>query len=106
MKSVAIDDPFFQGEALLLVEDPLTATVLGGCWRVRDSSALKIVARAVGGRERLGSRRCACANNSRRFASPKHHTPRRPMRSRRSRFPTYTITPRPPTLPVASPSLR
>lgn len=51
MKSVAIDDPFFQGEALLLVEDPLTATVLGGCWRMRDSSALKIVVRAVGGRD-------------------------------------------------------
>lgn len=50
MKIAPIDDPFFQGAALLLVEDPLTATVLRECWS-RDPSALKIMVRAVGGRE-------------------------------------------------------
>jgi hypothetical protein len=50
VKSVPIEDPFFQGDALLLVEDPLTAVVLRECW-VKDPQARRIVVRPVGGRE-------------------------------------------------------
>lgn len=48
MKSRVIDDIFFQGDALLLVEDPLTRSAILKCWELH-SAAKKIVARAAGG---------------------------------------------------------
>lgn len=50
MRAAPIDDAFFMGSALLLVEDPLTAVVLRECWS-GDPRSRKIAVRAVGGRE-------------------------------------------------------
>jgi len=50
MKSRRIDDPFFMGDALLLVEDTRTREVVTACWS-GDPTARRIVVRAVGGRE-------------------------------------------------------
>jgi hypothetical protein len=48
VKLPAIDDAFFRGKALLLVEDPLTRTVLSQCWKM-DPRARDITVRPVGG---------------------------------------------------------
>ncbi|MFO0605449.1 MAG: hypothetical protein U0324_19870 [Polyangiales bacterium] len=50
MKIGDIDDPFFRGKALLLVEDPLTRVTLTRCWS-QDVRARKITVRAVGGHD-------------------------------------------------------
>lgn len=48
MKLPPIDDAFFRGKALLLVEDALTRVVLAECWRM-DAKARAIAVRPVGG---------------------------------------------------------
>lgn len=54
MKTRPIDDAFFQGDALLLVEDELTRVVVTGCWS-DDPVARKVVVRAVGGHSAVAS---------------------------------------------------
>jgi hypothetical protein len=54
MKKRRIDDPFFMGDALLLVEDTRTREVVTACWS-GDPTARRIVVRAVGGREGVTS---------------------------------------------------
>jgi hypothetical protein len=54
MKTRPIDDAFFQGDALLLVEDELTRVVVTGCWS-DDPAARKVVVRAVGGHSAVAS---------------------------------------------------
>ena len=54
MKTAPIDDAFFQGRALLLVEDPLTRVVLVERWS-GHSAAKHIQVRAVGGRAAVGA---------------------------------------------------
>lgn len=50
MKATRIDDAFFQGDALLLVEDAVTAAALRELWS-RDAQTMRITVRSVGGRE-------------------------------------------------------
>lgn len=50
MKARDIDDPFFRGKALLLVEDPLTRVTLTSCWS-QNALARQITVRAVGGHD-------------------------------------------------------
>lgn len=50
MRARDIDDPFFRGKALLLVEDPLTRVTLTSCWSP-DARARQITVRAVGGHD-------------------------------------------------------
>ena len=49
MNTRRIDDVFFLGDALLLVEDERTRAVVTECWS-RDAAARRIVVRPVGGR--------------------------------------------------------
>lgn len=46
----SLDDAFYQGKAVLLVEDPLTARVLSKCWSGHPK-AKDLVLRPAGGRE-------------------------------------------------------
>lgn len=54
MKSRSIDDPFFLGDALLLVEDARTREVITAIWS-GDPTARRIIVRAVGGRSGVSS---------------------------------------------------
>jgi hypothetical protein len=54
MRSRTIHDAFFQGDALLLVEDSLTRRVLAKCWESHPK-ARRILLREAGGREGVRS---------------------------------------------------
>ncbi len=54
LRAVPIDDPFFQGDALLLVEDERTRVSITECWS-RDPQSRRIQVRAVGGRTAVES---------------------------------------------------